>query len=96
VLTPGAKRAPDVAPKAEPRKDQAALMKGRLTRWRVFAVLMLLLVLAVAALLSAWRFAPERVPPVLRPAVVLRLIGVTVAGSALPRRPAPPESQFDE
>jgi hypothetical protein len=96
VLTPGAKRTPDVEPKAEPRKDQAAVMKGRLTRWRVFAVLMLLLVLAVAALLSAWRFVPERVPPVLRPAEVLRVIGVTVAGSPPLRRPAPPESQFDE
>jgi hypothetical protein len=96
VLTPGGKRTSDVEPKTEPRKDQAALMKGRLSRWRVFAVLLLLLVLAVAALLSAWRFVPERVPPVLQPAEVLRVIGVTVAGSAAPRRPAPPESQFDE
>jgi len=96
VLTPGGKRTPDVEPKAEPRKDQAARMKGRLTRWRVFAVLLLLLVLAVAALLSAWRFVPERVPPVLRPAEVLRVIGVTLAGSGPLRRPAPPESQFDE
>ena len=99
VLTPSGRRSPDelkTEPKAEPRKDQSAVMRGRLARWRVFAGLMTLVVLAVGALLSAWRFAPERVPPVLRPAEVLRVIGVSVAGSAPPRRPAPPESQFDE
>jgi hypothetical protein len=99
VLAPGGKRSPDVdakTEKVERRKDQAAVMRGRLARWRVFAVLMTLMVLAAGALLSAWRFAPERVPPVLRPAEVLRVIGVNVPGSGPVRRPAPPESQFDE
>jgi anti-sigma-K factor RskA len=96
VLTPGMKRTPDVESKVEPKKRDAAVVQGRLTRWRAFAVLMTLLVLAVAALLAAWRFVPERVPPMLRPAEVMRLMGVTAVGSPPPRKPAPPESQFDE
>jgi hypothetical protein len=96
VPTPGVARAPEVETKVERQKDPARVIQGRLTRWRAFALLMTLLVLAVAALLASWRLVPERVPPVLRPAEVMRLMGVTIAGSASPRRPAPPESQFDE
>jgi hypothetical protein len=66
-----------------------------LNRWRAVAVLMTLLVLAVAALLAAWRFVPERLPPMLQPAEVMRHMGVSSSGSPL-RRPAPPESQYDE
>jgi hypothetical protein len=93
VLTPGVRRA---AAEVEPKKDHSAITQGRLTRWRAFAVLLSLLILAVAALLAAWRFVPERVPPVLRPAELMRLMGVAGVGSPPPRRPAPPESQFDE
>jgi hypothetical protein len=96
VLTPVAKRAPDVEPKVERQKDNVAVIRGRLTRWRVLAALMMLVVLAVAALLAAWRFAPERVPPMLRPAEVLRHLGVPSSSPPPQRRPAPPESQFDE
>ena len=69
----------------------------RLTRWRAFAALMTLVVLGVAALLAAWRFVPERVPPALQPVELMRLVGVTIAPPPPPPRPqAPPESQFDE
>jgi hypothetical protein len=99
VLTPGVTRAPPVERQVEaqaPAADLTAKMRRRVGRWRAFAVLMTLLVLAVAALLAAWRFVPERVPPQLHPAELMRLVGVTVGSGAPPRPPAPPESQFDE
>jgi hypothetical protein len=63
-------------------------LRLRLRLWRTLGLLTTLLVLAVAGLLSAWRFAPERVPPMLQPVELLREVGITL--------PAPPESQFDE
>ncbi|MGE5779614.1 MAG: hypothetical protein ACM30D_09955 [Hyphomicrobiales bacterium] len=68
----------------------------QLRRWRAFAIVMTLAVVAVAALLAAWRFAPDRVPPMLQPLEVMRQVGVSVPAAPAPRRPAPPESQFDE
>ncbi len=95
VLTAGVTRAPQVA--AEDEEDQVLAIGRRLTRWRAFAGLMTLMVLAVAALLAAWRFVPERVPPALQPVALMRLVGVTIAPPPPPPRPqAPPESQFDE
>ena len=82
-------------PTVEPQQVMAA--RRGLRRWRAFALLMTLVVLAVAALLAAWRFAPERVPPMLRPLELMRQMGVTVpAGAPPPRRPLPPQIQFDE
>jgi hypothetical protein len=105
VLTPRVIPPPSVAPQlvtavpatpsVAPPADTVLPIRRRLTRWRAFAILMMLGVVAVGALIAAWRLVPERVPPVLQPAALMRLIGVTVAGSP-PRRPAPPESQFDE
>jgi hypothetical protein len=70
-------------------------MHRRLRRWRAFAILMTLVVAAVAALLAAWKFAPERVPPVLQPFELLRYVGVTPR--AVPsRRPVPPPSHLEE
>jgi hypothetical protein len=92
VLTAEEKWTPAVEP-------QPAVMAARwgLRRWRAFALLMTLVVVAVAALLAAWRFAPERVPPMLRPLELMRQMGVTVPASAPPpRRPLPPQTQFDE
>jgi hypothetical protein len=68
----------------------------QLRRWRAFAIVMTLVVVAVAALLAVWRFAPDRVPPMLQPLEVMRQVGVSVPAAPAPRRPAPPESQFDE
>jgi hypothetical protein len=36
------------------------------------------------------------VPPPLQPAQLMQLVGINVGGGMRPRRPAPPESQFDE
>jgi hypothetical protein len=68
----------------------------RLRRWRAFAILMTLIVLGVAALLAAWRFAPDRLPPMLQPLELMRQAGIPLPAMPVPRRPAPPESQFDE
>jgi hypothetical protein len=95
VLTPGVTSAPPVERQGEAR-DLVAVMRRRVGRWRAFAVLMTLLVVAVAALLAAWRFVPERVPPLLQPVELMRLVGVSVGAGPPPRPPAPPESQFDE
>jgi len=68
----------------------------QLRRWRAFAIVMTLVVVAVAALLAAWSFVPDRVPSMLQPLELMRQIGVTLPAAPAPRRPAPPESQFDE
>jgi anti-sigma-K factor RskA len=85
------RRTPLVAPLAK-----AMVIHRRLRRWRAFALLLALLVLAVAALLAAWRFEPDRVPPALRPLELMRQLGVALPASPPPRRPLPPQSQFDE
>src|SRR5262245_7350316 len=87
--TPSETRIPSVEP-------ATAAVHRRMRRWRAFAILMTLVVAAVAALLAAWRFAPDRVPPMLQPVELMRQIGVPFPSTAAPRRPAPPESQFDE
>jgi hypothetical protein len=71
-------------------------VRRQLGRWRAFAILMTLVVVAVAALLAAWRFAPDRVPPMLQPLELMRQAGVPLPATPAPRRPAPPESRFDE
>jgi hypothetical protein len=68
----------------------------QLIRWRAFAILMSLFVLAVVALLAAWRFVPDRLPAILQPLELMRHVGVSVPGAPPRRAPAPPESQFDE
>lgn len=71
-------------------------VRRQLRRWRAFAILMTLVIVALAALLAAWRFAPDRVPAMLQPPELMRQIGVSLPTGPAPRRPAPPESQFDE
>jgi len=50
----------------------------------------------VAALAAAWKFAPDRVPPMLQPAELMRHLDVAVPARTPPRRPASPQSQFEE
>jgi anti-sigma-K factor RskA len=87
-------------PEATRRMDetarQVAVIGRRLRRWRAFALLMTLVVAAVAALLAAWKFAPERVPPMLQPSEVLRHVGVTPRAAGPLRRPLPPPSHLEE
>jgi len=67
VLTPGVTSAPPVERQGEAR-DLVAVMRRRVGRWRAFAVLMTLLVVAVAALLAAWELRAAR------PFIDLRLL----------------------
>jgi hypothetical protein len=63
---------------------------------RMLATLLFLVLAAITGLVAAWRFVPDRVPPALQPAEVMRLLGVTIAGGGPPRPAAPPESRYDE
>ena len=78
------------------RADDSATLRRRLRRWRLLAALLILVVLAAGGLVAAWKYAPERVPPALQATELLRGVGITIAPSGPVRRPAPPESQFDE
>jgi hypothetical protein len=83
----------EAVPSETPRLRKA---ERSLTRLRVFTALLLLLVAALASLVAAWRFVPERIPPALQPAALMHLAGIPVPASSPPRRPPPPESSFQE
>jgi len=89
---------PAVAVRPERRPRPAAPPKSRGLS-RLVATLTTLILLCIAALVAAWRFVPDRLPAPLRPVEVLRAMGiatpVTVVGPP-PRRPAPPESRYEE
>ena len=87
---------PEAPRRIDEATRQAAAARRGLRRWRAFAILMTLVVLAVAALLAAWKFAPERVPPMLQPIEVLRQVGVELPSAGRARRPMPPPSQLEE
>jgi hypothetical protein len=90
--------APQPVDETQAQAVEPALLRVRrqLGRWRAFAIVMTLVVVAVAALLAAWRFAPDAVPPMLQPLELMRQAGVPLPAMPGPRRPAPPESRFDE
>jgi hypothetical protein len=95
--------APVVAPPVIPprvtiaeARTPVARPRGRAGLWKGLTAILFLIVLAIAGLIAAWRFEPDRVPPALRPAEVMRLLGVTLASGPPPRPPAPPESRYDE
>ena len=96
ALFPAIVPTPDATRRIDEATRQAAAARRGLRRWRASAILMTLVVLAVAALLAAWRFAPERVPPMLQPIEVLRQVGVELPSAARSRRPVPPPSQLEE
>jgi hypothetical protein len=68
----------------------------QLTGWRALALVMSLTVVIMVGLVALWRFAPERIPPALQPSALMRLLGIDVGTAAPARKPAPPESQYDE
>jgi hypothetical protein len=86
VLIPAERR--DVTP----RRVREARPAG-VGRWRAYSVLMTLVAIGLGGLIAAWRYVPERLPPQLRPTAVLKL--PETSGAPI-RKPAPPESQFDE
>ena len=67
-----------------------------LARWRIMAVLLFLALAAIAGIVVAWRFIPDRVPPALQPIALMRLAGIPVPASQPLRKPPPPESTFEE
>jgi hypothetical protein len=98
IPPPAAAPGPSLAVRPSERRKPVAAKPP--SRWllRTIATLTTLILIALATLVAAWRFVPDRVPPPLRPAPVLRALGiatpVTVVGP--PRKPAPPESRYDE
>jgi hypothetical protein len=79
------------------RQDQATVpasaSAGR--GWRLYASLMTLVAIALAGLIAAWRYIPDRLPPQLRAVQVLN-IHIPEPPPVPTRPPAPPESQFNE
>jgi anti-sigma-K factor RskA len=90
VLSTAVIPTPDAARRLQEATQRVAVLRRGLRRWRAFAILMTLVVAAIAALLAAWKFAPERVPPQLQPFALLRHLGVTAPAAPPPRRPVPP------
>ncbi len=87
---------PAVAP---PSRRGAAVAEapkraGASRGWKISTVLTTLIALALAALIGAWRFYPERLPPQLRATTVLQLPEPPPPPLPPPRRPPPPP--FDE
>jgi hypothetical protein len=79
-------------------REQPGKVKEKTARrggggWRAYGVLVTLVAIGLGGLIAAWRYVPDRLPPRLRPGAVL-LISEAPAGPV--RKPAPPESQFDE
>jgi hypothetical protein len=83
---------------AEPVLPQSGRKAQRsITRWRIMAVLLFIVLAAMAGLVAAWRFIPDRIPPALQPVELMRLAGIPVPVAQPPRKPPPPpESTFEE
>jgi len=90
VLSTEVTPTPDAARRLQETTQRVVVLRRGLRRWRAFAILMTLVVAAIAALLAAWKFAPERVPPQLQPFALLRQLGVTAPAAPPLRRPVPP------
>jgi anti-sigma-K factor RskA len=72
------------------------MTERHLVFWRAATLVMALALLSAAALVSLWRYWPERVPAELRPLALMHLVGIAIDASVPQRKPAPPESRFDE
>jgi hypothetical protein len=89
--------APPIAAKAATAAPDSLRQAQRsLTRWRALTVVLLLVLIGLAGVVAAWRFVPERIPPALQPLALMRLAGIPLPASLAPRKPAPPESSFQE
>jgi hypothetical protein len=105
-VQPGPESVPPPPPKLSDKAlDQRAGERPEITmrlirsrsRWRIFGVVMTLLVVGLGALLAAWRFVPDRLPAKLRPAQLLMSVGIEPMPKAAPAiKPVPPQAQFDE
>jgi hypothetical protein len=102
VPTPSPSVTPPLIPErvttvtAKPQAPRPATGRGRLRVWQGIAAVMTVIALGFVGLFAAWHFAPDRLPPALRPLAVMRDLGVSIPSAPAPRPPAPPDSQFDE
>jgi anti-sigma-K factor RskA len=80
---------------AAPAVEQPSGVRQSLRRWRLAAVLTTVVAAALAGLIAAWRYAPERLPQQLRAADVLNMRAPEPRPASV-RPTAPPESRFDE
>jgi hypothetical protein len=62
--------------------------------WRALGPLMTLVAAALAALIAAWRYVPDRLPPGLQPSALLNM--TTNAGTTAGKPPRRVTSQFEE
>jgi hypothetical protein len=91
-------RPPEPPPRPATRRGVAAaeavapVLAGR--GWKISTVLTTLIALALAALIGAWRYFPERLPPQLRATTVLHIPEPPPPPLPPPRREPPPP--FDE
>jgi hypothetical protein len=91
-----ATRDPDVelVPVRQDRK-LTAVSASPVGRLRALATVMTLVAIALAGLIAAWRYIPERLPPQLRAVQVLNM-RIPTPPPVPARPPARPESQFNE
>jgi hypothetical protein len=88
-----------VVPPAQPAPatdDKLRVTRRHLAGWRAVALFMSFAVFALAGLVALWKYVPERVPPALKPLELMRLLGIRVEAGPPARKPAPPESQYNE
>ena len=91
----------DTVPEAAGERQKAApepsrkepLPRSGVGGWRAVAAVATLIAVGLASLIASWRYVPERLPPPLRPSVLLNM----PAQPGTPaRRPPLPEAQFQE
>ena len=90
VLSTEVTPSPEAARRLQEATQRVVVLRRGLRGWRAFVILLTPVVATIAALLAAWKFAPERVPPQLQPFALLRQLGVTAPAAPSLRRPVPP------
>jgi anti-sigma-K factor RskA len=91
----------DIAPHAAGERQKAApepnrkepLPRSGIGGWRVVAAVATLIAVGLASLIASWRYVPERLPPPLRPSVLLNMPAQPENPA---KRPPLPEAQFQE
>jgi anti-sigma-K factor RskA len=91
----------DIAPDAAGERQKAApeptrkepLPPSGVGGWRAVAAVATLIAVGLASLIASWRYVPERLPPPLRPSVLLNMPAQPENPA---RRPPLPEAQFQE
>jgi anti-sigma-K factor RskA len=106
LVAPQSAPSPTAIPTTPPRRlierdaavshDDVQETPRPLRRWRLFAVMMSLVAIALAGLIGAWRFAPELLPPQLSANSLLHMSSEPSELPPLPPPRKPPPPPFDE